>query len=171
MTGIRADDSQIREKSAPILQWDRMWSDLAPIGRHGRTGGYRRYSLTAEDAALREWFAGESASRGLDLVQDRAGNQWAWWCPDGRPPGPDNPGLAVGSHLDSVPDGGAFDGPLGVVSSLAALDALRADGFTPDRPIAVVHFGDEEGAQVRRCLCGFPVDHRPAGRRPGPRAD
>jgi N-carbamoyl-L-amino-acid hydrolase len=57
------------------------------------------------------------------------------------------PGLVLGSHLDSVPDGGAFDGPLGVVSAFAALDAVRAAGAEPARPIGIACFGDEEGAR------------------------
>ena len=131
------------------MTFDAMWSALAPIGRDGRTGGYRRYAWTAEDAALREWFAGEAAARGLTLVEDRAGNQWAW---QGDPD--DTPGVAVGSHLDSVPDGGAFDGPLGVVSAFAALDALRDKGFWPRVPIGVVNFGDEEGARFGVACAG-----------------
>src|SRR3712207_639345 len=126
-----------------------LWADLAPIGRHPGTGGYRRYAWTAEDAELREWFAAQCAARGLDLVEDRAGNQWAWW---GDPDG--TPGVVTGSHLDSVPDGGAYDGPLGVVSALAAIDALRADGFRPARPVGVVHFGDEEGARFGIACAG-----------------
>ena len=55
--------------------------------------------------------------------------------------------VATGSHLDSVPDGGAYDGPLGVVSAFAAIDELRAEGFTPSRPIAVAAFTEEEGAR------------------------
>jgi N-carbamoyl-L-amino-acid hydrolase len=55
--------------------------------------------------------------------------------------------IATGSHLDSVPDGGAYDGPLGVVSAFAAIDELRAEGFTPARPIAVAAFAEEEGAR------------------------
>ncbi len=55
--------------------------------------------------------------------------------------------MVTGSHLDSVPDGGAFDGPLGVVSSFAALDELRARGTGLARPLAIVNFGDEEGAR------------------------
>ena len=129
--------------------FDRLWGELEPIGRDGTSGGYRRFALTAEDATLREWFAGEAAARGLDVVLDRAGNQWAWWGdPDAQP------GVAFGSHLDSVPDGGAFDGPLGVVSAFAALDALRAKGFTPARPIGVVNFGDEEGARFGVACAG-----------------
>jgi N-carbamoyl-L-amino-acid hydrolase len=125
---------------------DRMWDDLRPVGRHEATGGYRRFAWTSTDHTLREWFAGEAAARGMDLTVDRNGNQWAWW---GDPDRPDGGGRAVvtGSHLDSVPDGGAFDGPLGVVSAFAAVDRLRADGHEPARPLAVVAFADEEGAR------------------------
>jgi beta-ureidopropionase / N-carbamoyl-L-amino-acid hydrolase len=93
---------------------------------------------------MREWFGSECASRGLDLIEDRMGNQWAWW---GDPDSSASGGVVTGSHLDSVPDGGAFDGPLGVVSALLAIDRLRADGFSPRRPIGVVNFVDEEGAR------------------------
>jgi len=132
------------------MTFDRLWDDLAPVGREGSTGGYRRYAWTQADATLREWFAGEAAARGLDLVTDRAGNQWAWW----GDPDASGPGIVVGSHLDSVPDGGAFDGPLGVVSGLLTIDALRAAGLTPSRPIAVVNFGDEEGARFGIACAG-----------------
>lgn len=127
-----------------------MWSDLAPIGRHPTTGGYRRFAWTREDATLREWFAGEASSRGLEVVVDRAGNQWAWLGDPDR----DGPGVVVGSHLDSVPDGGAFDGPLGVVSAFAALDGLRDSGSSIAAPLAVVNFGDEEGARFGVACAG-----------------
>ena len=130
--------------------FDRMWDDLAGLGRHPGTGGYRRYAWTRVDPDLREWFAGEAAARGLDLVADRAGNLWAWW---GNPDA-DGPGVVLGSHLDSVPDGGAFDGPLGVVSALAAVDALRAREVTPARPLGVALFGDEEGARFGVACAG-----------------
>lgn len=130
--------------------FDSLWAELAPIGRDRRTGGYRRFAWTGEDATLREWFAGQAAARGLDLVLDRAGNQWAWWGDPAR----SGPGVAIGSHLDSVPDGGAYDGPLGVVSAFAALDALRATDVRPARPVAVVNFGDEEGARFGIACAG-----------------
>lgn len=130
-----------------------MWAELAEVGRDRRTGGYRRYAWTSEDATLREWFAAQAGERGLDLTTDRAGNQWAWWGDPDR----DEPGLVLGSHLDSVPDGGAYDGPLGVVSAFAALDALRADGFAPTRPVAVASFGDEEGARFGVACAGSRV--------------
>jgi beta-ureidopropionase / N-carbamoyl-L-amino-acid hydrolase len=137
--------------------FDRMWADLAPIGRNPHTGGYRRYAWTPEDATLREWFAGEAAARGLTLTLDRAGNQWAWWGDPDAAARAGRPGVVIGSHLDSVPDGGAFDGPLGVVSAFAAVDALRADGFAPVRPLGVALFGDEEGARFGIACAGSRI--------------
>jgi N-carbamoyl-L-amino-acid hydrolase len=132
--------------------FESLWSAIADIGRHPASGGYRRFALTREDHQLREWFAGEAAARGLDLTTDRMGNQWAWW---GDPD--ETPGIVTGSHLDSVPDGGAFDGPLGVVSALAAIDRLRERGFEPGRPIGVVNFTDEEGARFGVACAGSRV--------------
>ncbi len=130
----------------------RRWADLEPIGR-AASGGYRRFAWTSADAALREWFEAECIALGLDLVLDRAGNQWAWW----GDPDSGGPGIATGSHLDSVPDGGAFDGPLGVVSALLAVEALRSSGFRPARPIGVVNFADEEGARFGVACAGSRV--------------
>jgi N-carbamoyl-L-amino-acid hydrolase len=128
--------------------FDRMWADLAPLGRDATTGGYRRYAWTATDAVLREWFRGEAERRGLEVVPDRAGNLWAWTAdPDAK-----GPGLVVGSHLDSVPDGGAFDGPLGVVSAFAALDRLDRAAFR--RPVGIACFADEEGARFGVACAG-----------------
>lgn len=132
-----------------------MWDDLHPIGRHADTGGYRRFAWSREDHDLREWFTGECESRGLDVTEDRMGNQWAWWGdPDAAGA---RKGIVTGSHLDSVPDGGAFDGPLGVVSALAAVDSLRDKGFQPKRPIGVVNFVDEEGARFGVACAGSRV--------------
>jgi beta-ureidopropionase / N-carbamoyl-L-amino-acid hydrolase len=174
-----------------------LWDSLLPLGRDPATGGYRRFSFTAADAACRQWFSDHALERALRLQPDRNGNLWAWWdvpagvsdaasteMPDARSAGvPDaragrrsavrgdgevgggggapggeasrsggpgvipRAGIATGSHLDSVPDGGAYDGPLGVVSGFAAVDLLRARGFVPARPIAVAAFWEEEGGR------------------------
>jgi N-carbamoyl-L-amino-acid hydrolase len=116
-----------------------MWASLAPLGLGEH--GYRRFSWTPADLAGREWFTAAARVRGLDVRTDRNGNLWAWW----GTPGPG--AVATGSHLDSVPDGGGYDGPLGVVSALAAIDVLRARGVTPSRPVAVTVFVEEEGAR------------------------
>ena len=134
--------------------FDDMWAAIAPIGLQASTGGYRRFAWTSQDAELREWFAGEASARGLDLVTDRAGNQWAWWGDPDAAVAAGRPGVVIGSHLDSVPDGGAFDGPLGVVSALAVIDALKARDFEPSRPIGVVSFIDEEGARFGVACAG-----------------
>jgi N-carbamoyl-L-amino-acid hydrolase len=142
--------------AAALRSFDRMWADLQPVGR-ARSGGYRRFAWTAQDHELRSWFAAESERRGLDLVQDRAGNQWAWWGDPDAAVAAGRPGVAVGSHLDSVPDGGAFDGPLGVVSAFAAVDHLREAGTHPQVPLAVVNFADEEGARFGVACTGSRV--------------
>jgi beta-ureidopropionase / N-carbamoyl-L-amino-acid hydrolase len=122
--------------------FDRLWSDLAPIGRDDSTGGYRRFAWTPADMECRAWFLAAATERGLTTETDRNGNLWAWW---GDPMAGD--AVVVGSHLDSVPEGGAYDGPLGVVSAFAALDAARSRGLRPSRPVGVVAFSDEEGAR------------------------
>jgi N-carbamoyl-L-amino-acid hydrolase len=126
-----------------------MWRDLAGIGRHPSSGGYRRFAWTAADTDCRAWFEEQARARGLAYEVDRNGNQWAWL---GDPAAGD--AVVTGSHLDSVPDGGAFDGPLGVVSAFAAVDELRARGAAPNKPLAVVNFGDEEGARFGLACVG-----------------
>ncbi|GAA3461421.1 allantoate amidohydrolase [Saccharothrix longispora] len=116
-------------------------ADLADVGRDLRRGGYSRHGFDRVELELREWFTEEARRRGLDVRPDRNGNLWAWW-------GAPGPGAVVtGSHLDSVPGGGAFDGPLGVVSALQAVDLLRAGGFEPAKPLAIVVFVEEEGGR------------------------
>ncbi|MEV7104461.1 allantoate amidohydrolase [Streptomyces atroolivaceus] len=126
-----------------------MWRSLRPLGRSDASGGYRRYAWTGADADCRLWFQAQAEARGLDHEVDRNGNQWAWL---GDPLAGD--AVVTGSHLDSVPDGGAFDGPLGVVSAFAALDELRRRGVVFARPFAVVNFGDEEGARFGLACVG-----------------
>jgi N-carbamoyl-L-amino-acid hydrolase len=155
------------------MTFEDMWEALRPIGR-AESGGYRRFSWTAADRECRAWFTEEAQSRGLTVERDRNGNLFAWWDVERRA-GAGAGGLLAsaasiaadamagdvhadaaagrrdavltGSHLDSVPDGGAYDGPLGVVSALAAIDLLRERGATPRRPLGVAVFAEEEGAR------------------------
>ncbi|NTW39039.1 MAG: allantoate amidohydrolase [Cellulomonadaceae bacterium] len=111
--------------------------------------GYRRLVHSDAEIECRAWFVEHAIGLGLDVETDRNGNLWAWW-------GHDLPGsvLAIGSHLDSVPGGGAFDGPLGVAAALDAVALLRAEGWTPTRPLAVVVFADEEGGRFGIACAG-----------------
>ena len=90
------------------MTFAQLWAELLPVGRDELTGGYRRYSWSDTDTACRAWFARTATELGLRTDYDRNGNLWAWW---GRPGGA--PAIVTGSHLDSVPDGGAYDGPAG----------------------------------------------------------
>jgi beta-ureidopropionase / N-carbamoyl-L-amino-acid hydrolase len=120
-----------------------LWPELAPIGRDAGTGGYRRYSWTAADAQGRAWFTRHATSLGLSVEPDRNGNLWAWW-------GEARTGAIVtGSHLDSVPDGGGYDGALGVAAALAAVKMLKDQNFSPERAVVLALFTEEEGARFR----------------------
>lgn len=129
-----------------MTTFDSLWESILDVGREPSTGGYRRFAWNAADLTLREWFTGEAQSRGMTVEEDRNGNTWAWWMPTGWSGDPKG-AFVTGSHLDSVPDGGAFDGPLGVVSAFRAVDLLRERGVNPVIPVAVVAFADEEGAR------------------------
>jgi beta-ureidopropionase / N-carbamoyl-L-amino-acid hydrolase len=127
---------------------------IEPIGRDRATGGYHRFAFTADDAALAEWFAAACQARGFEVTTDRCGNQWAWDRDPDAALAEGRAGVVVGSHLDSVPDGGAFDGPLGVASALAAVDLLQDAGARRDRPLGLVRFVDEEGARFGLACSG-----------------
>ncbi|HEU5222124.1 MAG TPA: allantoate amidohydrolase [Candidatus Lumbricidophila sp.] len=120
---------------------DALLAEIAETGRDGRRGGYSRHVFDPAERALRDWFIERATAIGLEVEVDRNANLWAWW----GAPGPN--AVVTGSHLDSVPGGGAHDGPLGVVSALTAVSALRAAGASPRHPIAIIVFAEEEGAR------------------------
>jgi beta-ureidopropionase / N-carbamoyl-L-amino-acid hydrolase len=117
-----------------------LWDGIAPIGRGAN--GYLRYALTEPELVLRDWFRNQAARRDMPVTDDGNGNLFAWW---GDPWASD--AVLTGSHFDSVPHGGAYDGPLGIVSGFLAVDRLRDQGHAPKKPIAVVAFVDEEGGR------------------------
>jgi beta-ureidopropionase / N-carbamoyl-L-amino-acid hydrolase len=110
------------------------------------------------------WWDGPGEAGGPGWPGEPGGPGWPGG--PGGPGGPDGPGgpggrsaepgaaVVTGSHLDSVPDGGAYDGPLGVVSAFAAIDQLRAQGFVPARPVAVAAFCEEEGGRFGLACLG-----------------
>lgn len=148
--------------------FEQMWADLEPIGRSARSRGYFRQPYAGAERELDAWFVEQATARGLLVETDPFGNRVAWWDPwvvpdDPVGRGPDSarerqgvsrPGVVTGSHLDSVLDGGAYDGPLGVVSALAAVDRLRERGFRPGRPLGVSVFVEEEGSRFGLACLG-----------------
>ncbi|MFV2113632.1 allantoate amidohydrolase [Micromonospora sp. LOL_025] len=143
-----------------------LWDEIAPVGRDEGSGGYLRYALTAPELRLREWFREQADRRGMPVTDDGNGNLFARW---GDPEAGD--AVLTGSHFDSVPHGGAYDGPLGIVSAFLAVDELRAAGVAPDRPVVVGAFVEEEGARFgvpclgSRLLAGEIAVERAAGLR------
>ena len=95
--------------------------------------GVTRLAWTEEDAACRDWFEDQAMRAGLRVARDPAGNLWA--CPEAEPPW-----WGVGSHMDSVRNGGRYDGPLGVACGFEI-------AASSPHPIAVISFVDEEGAR------------------------
>jgi len=128
-----------------------LMSAIADIGTDPVRGGYSRPVYSTAELSLREWFLSEAAARGLDTETDRNGIIWAWWNPAGHPM---EDAVVTGSHLDSVPGGGAFDGPLGVASALVAVDLLVARGVQPCRALALTVFPEEEGSRFGRACLG-----------------
>ncbi|MFL6156010.1 MAG: allantoate amidohydrolase [Marmoricola sp.] len=129
--------------------FEQMWAALAPVGRSATSGGYFRQPFTSAERECHAWFLEQCAARGLEVEQDGNGNTVGWW--RGTSAGP---AVLTGSHLDSVLDGGAFDGPLGVVSAFAAIDLLRERGVVPGRTIGVAAFVEEEGSRFGLACLG-----------------
>jgi len=125
-------------------------------------------SVTTDEGQARTVLPGTEPNRGarqhlvdrmiqadLTVDTDAVGNISGTWTPDGCDP--DAPPVAVGSHLDSVPYGGIFDGALGVYAGLEAVRALQSAGSTPTRPITVVSFTGEEGTRFADGVLGSSV--------------
>jgi N-carbamoyl-L-amino-acid hydrolase len=121
------------------VDFEEMWRELAPLGRSAASGGYFRQPFAAAERECMAWFVEQCRARDLEVEWDGNGNVVGWWG--------SGPAVLTGSHLDSVLDGGAYDGPLGVVSALAAVDRLRERGARPDRRIGVGVFVEEEGSR------------------------
>lgn len=118
--------------------------DIADVGRDSARGGYSRPVFSSAETELRSWFTEQAARRGLDVQTDQNGIIWAWW---DTAAGTRQDAVVTGSHLDSVPGGGEYDGPLGVASALIAVDLLKARGLRPRRPLAIAVFPEEEGSR------------------------
>jgi N-carbamoyl-L-amino-acid hydrolase len=123
----------------------RLWSTLMETAAFGRTakGGLCRLALSEEDAAVRRWFVEACEALGCTVTVDQLGNIFA------RRAGsdPDLPPIAIGSHLDTQPTGGRFDGILGVLAGLEVLRTLDDAGLVTHHPLEVVNWTNEEGAR------------------------
>lgn len=122
---------------------------LSGIGRVA-SGGVTRLGLSSDERRAMAVVRGWLDDLGLDTGIDHAGNLRARW----EVGDADAPAIATGSHLDSVLEGGHYDGPAGVVAAVAAVEALQAAGRTPPRPVEVLVFTSEEGSRFGIGLMG-----------------
>lgn len=122
----------------------RLLADIEALGQIGRTpvGGVSRPAMSPADLQARAWFRARVEAAGLQFRQDGAGNLSAVLPADD----PDAPTLLAGSHLDSVPNGGRFDGALGVLATLESLRTLKEAGLRLPVHLEAISFTDEEGA-------------------------
>jgi N-carbamoyl-L-amino-acid hydrolase len=143
---------------APPLRIDleRLRADMTELGRIGAVPGLpgiNRPSFSDEDMAARRWLMAECHALGLRTAMDAVGNVTARWGPA------DGPAVMVGSHLDSVPQGGFFDGTLGVCAALEAVRTLKAAGLEPRTDVEIVATAEEEGRfggmLGAQALCGL----------------
>jgi beta-ureidopropionase / N-carbamoyl-L-amino-acid hydrolase len=135
---------------------ERMLSSFNQLAAIGATeqDGVHRPALSEAHLAARKWFREEVERAGLEFHVDGAGNHSAVFVSDGRVAPPKSGGvyrdqtLLIGSHLDSVPNGGRFDGALGVVAALEVLKTIKENGIKPKVQLEAIDFTDEEGTLV-----------------------
>ena len=137
------------------IDGERLWASLMELARIGATpkGGVRRVTLTPADREGRELFARWCREAGLELRVDAIGNMFARRNGAER----DAPPVVMGSHLDSQPNGGRFDGAYGVMAGLEVLRALNDAGVRTRAPLEVASWTNEEGSRFVPTLMGSGV--------------
>ena len=118
---------------------DRLKSDLESLSQIGRTpeGGVSRPSFSQADVKARQWFVQKLKEADLEVTVDAAGNIFGRL--DGK-----GPAVISGSHLDTIINGGFYDGALGVISALECIRTIKEEGLEVNAPLEVVSFADEE---------------------------
>ncbi|WP_424138403.1 Zn-dependent hydrolase [Roseomonas chloroacetimidivorans] len=133
----------------------RLWDSLMAMAQFGATpkGGVKRLTLTEVDRAGRDQFAQWCQEAGLTVRVDEMGNMFA------RRPGrdPKRKPVLFGSHLDSQPTGGKFDGALGVIAGLEVMRTLKDLNIETEAPLELVNWTDEEGSRFGHSLMGSGV--------------
>ncbi len=133
----------------------RLWDSLMETAKVGAlpAGGVARLTLSEDDRVIRDWFRGEVEALGLSVTVDEVGNMFALRA------GLDAslPPIAMGSHLDTQPTGGKFDGNLGVLAGLEVLRTLAASGYVTNAPLMLVNWTNEEGSRFAPAMLGSGV--------------
>jgi N-carbamoyl-L-amino-acid hydrolase len=149
---FRNHEDVMSARPSDYVDSDRLWQRHMTMATHGATasGGVKRLALTPEEAAARGQMMAWAAPLKLEVSTDAAGNVFF------RLPGSDAdaPAVLTGSHLDTQPTGGKFDGVYGVLAGLEAVEAIIAAGIKPRRPIDIVAWMNEEGSRFAPGMMG-----------------
>src|SRR4051812_44407696 len=161
-------------KAQPRINGERLWQSLMQLARIGATkGGVARLALTDLDRDARDWVMARAAEMDMTATVDRVGNIFI------RRPGRDASRAPVmsGSHIDTQPSGGKFDGNYGVLAALEAVRTLNEHAIETDAPVEVAVWTNEEGSRFVPVMMGsgvfcgaFALDHAYAARDVGGRS-
>jgi beta-ureidopropionase / N-carbamoyl-L-amino-acid hydrolase len=134
---------------------ERLWDNLMDTAKIGGTpkGGLCRLTLTEEDREAREWLRKQTGALGCEMSVDDMGTMYA----RRRGQRNDVPPIAIGSHLDSQPTGGKFDGALGVLAALEVLHTLHIANYKTFAPVELVNWTNEEGSRFAPALTASGV--------------
>src|SRR5713101_8736146 len=138
------------------IDGERLWGELMETAAIGGTpkGGICRLTLSDLDRQVRDWFKVRAEQLGCTVAIDDMGAMFA----RRRGPGQrDVPPIAMGSHLDTQPTGGKFDGVLGVLGALEALRTLVEAGYETNAPIEIINWTNEEGSRFVPAMLGSGV--------------
>ena len=137
------------------IDGNRFWTSVQEMAQIGRTpnGGVKRLAFSAEDRLGRDRFIDDCLELNMVIRRDPIGNIFALM--EGE--APDLPVVMLGSHLDSQPTGGKYDGALGVLAALEIARAVYAAGKRPKRGLEIVNFANEEGARFAPPMMGSGV--------------
>ncbi|MEK3936036.1 Zn-dependent hydrolase [Sporosarcina sp. FSL W7-1349] len=128
-----------------MINQERLWNRLMALGELGKqpSGGVTRFSFTEEEQQAKQLVASYMKEAGMEVREDAVGNLI------GRREGrrADAPVVLIGSHIDTVPDGGKFDGALGVIAGIEVVQTMNEQQIQHDHPIEVIAFTDEEGSR------------------------
>ncbi len=141
--------------AANAVREDRLWQRHADMAKLGGTpkGGVNRQALSAEDAAARNLLASWAKARGFSFFTDAIGNLFVQRAGTDANAAP----VMSGSHMDSQPTGGRFDGMYGVLAAFEALEALEDAGIRTRRPVMAVAWTNEEGSRFQPGAMGSAV--------------
>ncbi|MEK1867329.1 MAG: Zn-dependent hydrolase, partial [Ensifer adhaerens] len=149
---MRSETSRI---NTPATSGDRLWADIVSTARFGAAdkGGVTRLTLTEEDREVRDWYVAECRALGCTVEIDPIGNIFATYAGEDM----SLPAIAVGSHLDTQPQGGRFDGILGVLAGVEILRTLKESATRLRHPLVVVNWTNEEGSRFSPAMLGSGV--------------